>query len=478
VLHADIPTVRQAGPSRSITGVEAILPHLFLTSMALILCLLITVGAQDLPLSATANVASLCAVVTLTMLIRVSPRRFWSASVMYLVVFCLFHFGLAAVFGLGLPISATTLANLSGWFYTPYTVEAIRFATIGLVSCAMGSLIAMLSVTRMPRRTTPLISSESAYFNRTCLIIGFALILLSVSGWFLIVTRAGGAGILIGSYETFLSVVGESIPLTLTYYGIYLGTTLLAAARSSPLRRAGFAIFCTWALVVLPLGLRGEVLFPGITALVIMAKRRPPFSAKVALLLGLLVLGSISALREVRQVGIQNAAATGVTASPLDALTELGGSLRPLSEAIYWKATGDQYIYGASYWAPFDRALAKIVPGGGWKLLPAEQDPRVLSSLAQMRGDGPIAFSVVAEAYRNFGPIGVCLIMMLIGFLLGRMDIWPSTQVRQVLLGVLLVPFLFEIRNDFTAVPLEIAEGCAALCIVLLISRALAAVNQ
>ncbi|MDQ2831772.1 MAG: O-antigen polysaccharide polymerase Wzy family protein [Chloroflexota bacterium] len=445
--------------------------------MALLLCLLIAAGAYDLSLTATANVALLCAVVTLAMVIRVSPRRFWSASVVYLVVFCLFHFGLAAVFGLGLPISATTLANLSEWFYTPYTVDAIRFAAIGLVSCAIGSLIAMLCVAETPHRTTSYIAFESVYFNRACLIIGFALILLSVSGWFLIATRAGGVGILIGSYETFLAVVGESTLLTLTYYGIYLGTTLLAAARSSPLRRAGFAIFCAWALVALPLGLRGEVLFPGLTALVIMAKRRPPFSVKVALLLGLLLLASISALREVRQVGIQNAATTSVTASPLDALTELGSSLRPVSEAVYWKATGDQYIYGASYWAPFDRALAKIAPGGGWKLLPAEQDPLVLSSLVEMRGDGAIAFSVVAETYRNFGPTGVCVIMMLIGFLLGRMDVWPSTQVRQVLLGVLLVPFLFEIRNDFTAVPFQIAEGCAALCIVLLISRALAAVD-
>ncbi|MCA1598914.1 MAG: O-antigen polysaccharide polymerase Wzy family protein, partial [Chloroflexi bacterium] len=163
-----------------------------------------------------------------------------------------------------------------------------------------------------------------------------------------------------------------------------------------------------------------------------------------------------------------------VSASPLDALTELGSSLRPVSEVVYWRATGDQFIDGASYWAPFDRALAKIIPGRGWKLPPAEADPRVLGSLATMRGDGAIGFSVVAEAYRNFGPAGVCAIMALIGLLLGRLDLWPPTAGRQAMLGVLLVPLLVEVRNDFTAIPFQILEGCVVVYVVLAIARTIA----
>jgi len=477
---------RPGAAGRSRSRLQEILPHLFLVCLALMLAALTSVDQAGLSLAATADITSLCAVGAIIMVVRVSPRRFWSASAMYLFVLCLFHFGLATVYGLGLPIGSATLANMSVWFYTPYTKEALILTGMGVVSCGIGILTALLWGTKraqsVPSPGSPSspvspslpVSLESGSIDRAFLVTGFALVLVSVCGWFLIAARAGGGGILLGSYETFLAVVGESIALTLTYYGINVGMVFLAAAQPAALRRVAFAIFCLWGLIALPLGLRGEVLFPGLTALVIMAKRRPPFSAKVALLLGLLLLSSIAALREVRQVGVQNVGSTTVSASPLDALTELGSSLRPVSEVVYWRATGDQFIDGASYWAPFDRALAKIIPGRGWKLPPAEADPRVLGSLATMRGDGAIGFSVVAEAYRNFGPAGVCVIMALIGLLLGRLDLWPPTVERQVLLGVILVPILVEVRNDFTAIPFQILEGCIVVYAVLVIARTIA----
>ena len=480
MLGVATPPWRPGAAGRERPRLQEILPHLFLVCLALMLAALTIVDHAGLSLAATADIASLCAVGVIIMVVRVSPRRFWSASAMYLFVLCLFHFGLATVYGLGLPIGSATLANMSVWFYTPYTKEALILTGMGVVSCGIGILTALLWGTKraqsVPSPVSPSspVSLESGSIDRAFLVTGFALVLVSVCGWFLIAARAGGVGILLGSYETFLAVVGESIALTLTYYGINVGMVFLAAAQPAALRRVAFAIFCLWGLIALPLGLRGEVLFPGLTALVIMAKRRPPFSAKVALLLGLLLLSSIAALREVRQVGVQNVGSTTVSASPLDALTELGSSLRPVSEVVYWRATGDQFIDGASYWAPFDRALAKVIPGRDWKLPPAEEDPRILGSLATMRGDGAIGFSVVAEAYYNFGPVGVCVIMALIGLLLGRLDLWPPTMGRQVLLGVILVPMLVEVRNDFTAVPFQILEGCVVVYAVLSITRAIA----
>ncbi len=473
-LEAAIPKGRPGATGRLQPGLQEILPHLLLVCLALMLVALTIVKLTNVSLAATADITSLCAVGAIIMVARVSPHRFWSASAIYLFVLCLFHFGLAAVYGLGLPIGSATLANMSVWFYTPYTKEALILTGMGFVSCGIGILTALLWGTKRARFVPALASLESVSIDRAFLVAGFALVLVSVCGWFLIAVRAGGVGILFGSYETFLAVVGESITLTLTYYGINVGMVFLAAAQPTTLCRVAFAIFCLWSLVALPLGLRGEVLFPGLTALVIMAKRRPPFSAKVAFLLGLLLLSSIAALREVRQVGVQNVSSATVTASPLDALTELGSSLRPVSEVIYWKATGDQFIYGASYWAPFDRTLSKIVPGRDWTLPPAEEDPRVLGSLATLRGDGAIGFSVVAEAYRNFGPTGVCVIMALIGLLLGHLDLWPPTAGRQVLLGVILVPLLIEVRNDFTAVPFQILESCVVVYVVLLIARTIA----
>jgi len=480
MLGAAIPAGRPSAARRSQPRLQGILPHLFLVCLALMLVALAIVGLTGVSLAATADITSLCAVGAIILVVRVSPRRFWSASAIYLCVLWLFHFGLAAVYGLGLPIGSATLANMSVWFYTPYTKEALILTGMGFVSCGIGILIALLwgTTTTRARSVPALASSEGASINHAFLVTGFALVLVSVCVWFLIAVRAGGVGTLFGSYETFLAVVGESLALTLAYYGINVGMVFLAAAQPATLRRVAFAIFCLWGLIALPLGLRGEVLFPGLTALVIMAKRRPPFSAKVAFLLGVLLLSSIAALREVRQVGVQNVGSATVSASPLDALTELGSSLRPVSEVVYWRATGDQFIAGASYWAPFDRALAKVVPGRAWKLPPAEEDPRVLGSLATMRGDGAIGFSVVAEAYRNFGPAGVCVIMALIGLLLGRLDLWPPTVGRQVLLGVILIPLLVEVRNDFTAVPFQVMGSYLMVCVVVLSARTIGGMRR
>lgn len=469
MLRTVTPARAYADADAACPTIEAILPHLFLLGLGLLLCLLYAVDARRLPLTSVANVASLCAVAAVLMAVRVSPRRLWSASAVYLIVLTIFHLGLTAIYGLDLPLGDGAFMDwLQEWFYTPFTNEAVLLAAIGIVSCAAGVIVALLLGARTTGRVPPDRLSVYAPFATA----GLALVLVSVSLWLIIAVRAGGVGILIGGYENFLSVVGESTPQTLAFYGINLGTTCLAAARPSRLRRAGFTVFALWALIALPLGFRGFVLFPGLTIFVIIAKRRRPFSARMALLIGLVALSGIAALRQVRQVGVQNvSAATVTTGSPLAGLTELGSSLRPLSETVYWHETGDPFIMGASYWAPLDRTITRLFPARDWKLPPAEEDPRVLTSLAQMRGAGSIAFSVVAEAYRNFGSPGVCLIMFSIGILLGRMDLWPATPVRDVMLGAVLVPLLFEVRNDFTAVPLQILLGVLLLGATLLIAR-------
>jgi len=465
----------RTGTRRPIYGIGDILPHLFLLCMALMLWLLFALDVQGMSLTSLSNLASVYAIATAIMVGQVSPQRFWSASFLYLVIFSLFHFGLTAVFGLNLPIGGTTQTNLDQWFYTPFTKEAITLSCIGLVSVGMGCLIASLcGVRRQKLAPIPLSMPRAARdltVDRALCVTGAALVGVSICGWLLIVVQAGGAGVLFSSYESMLQVVGESTIFTLSYYGINIGTALLAAAEPSPLRRAAFLVFTLWGLLALASGNRSEVLFPAVTALIIMAKRKPLFSPRTALVLGILLLGVIAAIREVRQVGLQYAASTTVSASPLDGLTELGSSLRPVTETVYWRASGDPFLYGASYLEPFNRQLDSLLPGLDWKRLPAEQDPLILSSLAAMRTKGQIGYSPIAEGYRNFGTPGVLLVMGLTGFLLGCMDSWPATPARLALFGVVLVPILVEVRNDFTAIPFQLALGCGVLYVVVLFAR-------
>ena len=83
-----------------------------------------------------------------------------------------------------------------------------------------------------------------------------------------------------------------------------------------------------------------------------------------------------------------------------DAFAEMGGSLHPVEKVVRWRAEGDPLEMGASYWAPIERGAARVLPGLQTSV--AEDDMRIMNVLVTDRV-GPIGFSPVAEAYRNFG---------------------------------------------------------------------------
>ena len=97
----------------------------------------------------------------------------------------------------------------------------------------------------------------------------------------------------------------------------------------------------------------------------------------------------------------------------------MGGSLHPVENVVRWRAEGDPLELGASYWAPLERAAAWVLPGLGTAA--AEDDMRIMNVLVTDRV-GPIGFSPVAEAYRNFGAPGVAIVLGLLGAALAWID--------------------------------------------------------
>jgi hypothetical protein len=143
----------------------------------------------------------------------------------------------------------------------------------------------------------------------------------------------------------------------------------------------------------------------------------------------------------------------------------MGYSLRPTAEVLRWLDEGADFMNGASYWAPVDRALVYLVPS--WTRVPAEEDSRILSNLVlKDPAIGAIGFSPVAEAYFNFGVIGVVIVMFLVGMLLGWMEAWPVSPERLAILGIVMNELLFNIRNNFTPVPSHIVLGMLFLLFI------------
>ena len=176
--------------------------------------------------------------------------------------------------------------------------------------------------------------------------------------------------------------------------------------------------------------------------------------------MGLLAaLVGIPAIEAFRNVGFANRDSVDWTdVTPVDTLTELGGSLIATMAFVDWIEKGDPYLLGSTYWAPFDRQiLTRLIPGR--EPIPLEDDERLPQRLMDER-EGSIGGSASGEAYYNFGPMGPFVVLAFVGALFGWLETLASRSVLGCAsLGVVMSVFYFHIRGDWLAVPATIAEG-------------------
>jgi hypothetical protein len=218
------------------------------------------------------------------------------------------------------------------------------------------------------------------------------------------------------------------------------------------------------------MGLRGEVMFPAAAAIAVAGVRRArPLSRRatqVALLGILVALSGIAALRVIRQSEIAALPIRELISSPLDGVIEMGASLRPVVETVRWGNAGDGFALGATYWAPFDRVVSRLLGNS----TPVGSDDRVMNVVVTNRV-GAIGYSSAAEAYRNFGLAGAFGVHLLLGMFLGRFERPESDTLRLVVGGVVMYPLLIHIRNAFIFVPVWIGYGLSVVLAAAALSR-------
>jgi hypothetical protein len=474
VTHA--ATIPIAAPGRGtawcVQGTRAQLIILLAAALLLGLLLAFSETLVDLPLRELCGYAAAYSMVVMSLTFLVSPRGIFSAPMTYVAVLWVFHFGLVLSYAVEPDAVLTGGFYIREWFFRHGTRVAVVMACIGLTACVLGIYAATPMRSRASAADTPdpgeSGDAASPQYLANLSIVGFVLIVLGLGAWLAMILLAGGPGLLFSDYVTFLAVTADS-PLIWAYLVLGAGMTLAAMAPPTPWRHAGYALFALWAVVAFPLGLRGEVLFPLCTSLMISARRRAPLSTAQVLLAALLLLVAIAVVRDLRQVGVTHASKSLLSsANPLGALSEMGSSLRPVSEVVTWKERGEDYMWGATYWAPFDRALGAILLDP--QRLPADRDPRIMNIVISERV-AFIGFSVVAEAHRNFGVVGVAAVMFLIGLLLGRVERWPPGSFRTAVLGIIFVQLMFHVRNDFIAVPAQTAFGIILVYVATSVAR-------
>lgn len=458
------PSLRSPVYMNRIASVQLLASILMLT----LLVIFADAFRESFSLAATCNVATIIVAAVVTMSVRVSRFRLWSVASVYLVTLGVFHFGLTFIYGVG-RLDTTTEAMAGQWFFHQDTREAIFLACVAFVSCGIAVQASHLNHRpQLVQDDEPAVEPRDQVLRNYLSIIGSMSVLIAIALWLSVVIQSGGLGLAFGSYQAYLSATAPYPVVEFVWLFMGLGLCFVVTGEKSRLQRIAIGSFLAWAIVVLPLGLRGEVLFTSVAALVILARRGRAPSAGITLVMAVVVLFSISLLREVRDVGITNVFSENVSGGALSGLGELGSSLHPVSKAVQWHAEGDAFIRGASYWAPIDRALCTV--SGSTQCLPADQDDRIMNVLVLNRYD-PIGFSPVAEAYRNFGPVGVSIVFLIIGGIVGVLSRLRRSALADALISVFLVELLIYVRNTFVAIPAHIAVGLALVVVAVVLSR-------
>jgi len=379
----------------------------------------------------------------------------WTAASAYVAVFWCFHFGLITVLGFGIVQPSELSPWDQMWVLGPFAGDAGLLALVGLTAFASGaSLINGVGVSAAQR--APRDPSEPVHPHGTA---GSALVLATIALWCGIVLIASGPGGFFASYEDYLDAAANfGGVLAVVWVALGCGLVLSVTGAAGWLRTNAMAAFGCFAMLALPLGLRGEIMFSSVGAVVAAARCGRVLSpAKTCAFVAALLL-VIPAVREVRNTGVQGLSEMVLDLHMFDAFAEMGGSLHPVEKVVRWRAEGDPLEMGASYWAPIERAATWVLPG--LHTSAAEDDMRIMNVLVTDRV-GPIGFSPVAEAYRNFGAPGVAIVLGLLGATLAWLDRISDRRLAVLGIATLYVPILANVRNSFVSVPLQCVLGLA-----------------
>jgi hypothetical protein len=239
--------------------------------------------------------------------------------------------------------------------------------------------------------------------------------------------------------------------LQLTPMGFYLA---LAAAPRERLQAVAWA-GAAWAAMIFVLGYRGFALTPVAAGLVILSKRgvRLPRWAFAGGLAAVLIAIPISRQLRDTKLSDRTMAADELSLAPLEAIQEMGGSLRPLVHTIDLMEN-EPYRWGRTYWQAFTQVVPSLsLRWQGDVYLPLEELPpsHWVSRLAapwNYQHFGGLGFSAVAEPYMNWGPWGVALAFWLLGYGLVRVDRMDLPRPTQLACwGMVLGPLLWATRN-------------------------------
>jgi hypothetical protein len=375
------------------------------------------------------------------------------AQVAYASLLWLFHLGLTFPAALMPAIVADRPRWAIDWLFTPAGTLAVVEATVFLACFVAGS---ELAYRRRAAASGPGVTSpELALAGDAC--IGAGLLLLGLGLY-----RHGLEALLV-PYEVFFPAFSLDFSRAVLVVGFGALLVLASGAPASHVRWA-LVFFTVVATPVFLVGGRSAPMFVTVALVVTAVQRGMVPRMRWLVAAGLVLLSAIAVVRVSRERGVATIAETAAEGrpTPVEGLTELGGSLAPVWAVIdSQQRWGREYFWGETYLFPVWRIWARLA---GTERGDPDTDPRFIAEFMN-REYGSIGFSTVAEAYANGGTVGVVVFAIAWGALLGWLERSGGTPYGRARLGALLVPMLFDVRNSFIFVPAWAGTGLAVVAV-------------
>jgi oligosaccharide repeat unit polymerase len=394
--------------------------------------------------------------------------------VLFLLAATLFNAGLALLQALGL--TQELLAS-----YPPDLVlRSLQLVFAALAAMHFGALLAVSSGYRRDASEAP--DSDVALRIAGCALLAISLLPLAVKLHAIVEIVASGGYMAL--YQRGIAAAGASSAMSAAADLVLPGSFfMLAGSAGRPrYRTVALAVLATYSATMLYAGWRALSLMPLVSAAWLWERTifRIPriLIASAAVIVVGVVVPVVRATRGLSASERASSSYSDLAELPAVAgVEEMGGTIETVALTVELVPAYRPYDFGRGY----AYALLTIMPSLFWSPHPsvARGIPSVwltetVDPFVADQG-GSLGFSFVADAFLNFGALGVPLFALLMGFAIVRLCQWAEGSTARLATVATFIPWLlFCARSELDFLPRPLVwYGLCPYALFLLVRRAL-----
>jgi len=362
-------------------------------------------------------------------------KRLFSFLGIYTIYFSLTHFGQIFIETFFPNANRTVFLN-PFWLTMRQSQSAVLLSSIFL-----GSILIIYLKTMFTKKNINSTNEFSIERKNNKLIYYFGITFILLSGVYLLGLLFSGIIRISSSYLEYRSLLSDQ-PLAYFLFLFIFSSGLILTFSSGTKRQILYStvLFAIPAGILLITGNRGEVFFPVAASIAVYYHRGFRLKRLYVIIGVFLIVFIIPFIQQFRNYDWEDFNIDEIDINMSDSIYEMGVTIRPFIFTIEWIDNGEDFAYGRTYYLPITHIFgSRLIPGfdAGYQNSRFDLNSRLPSQ----------GYSVVSEAYFNFGIIGIFLIAFILGKLLFYMDNKTSNTLSIAINGILFSTLINNIRN-------------------------------